>query len=105
MARSAAGKALHEELQSKLEESGVLDQLSQQLHARLVDCGWKESIKNRCRELIKAKGVSKVTVVDLVQEVTPAGRASVPQAIKAELLQQVKAAIESAQQPKGEPRS
>lgn len=41
-----------------------------------------QSLKNRCREIIKAKGSSKVTVVDLLQEITPAGRASVPHAIK-----------------------
>ena len=36
------------------------------------------------------KGLEKITVEELVAEITPRGRATVPSAIKAELLQRIR---------------
>lgn len=41
-------------------------------------------------EIVRAKGLEHVTVDDLVAEITPKGRALVPDAVKKELLQRIK---------------
>jgi hypothetical protein len=41
-------------------------------------------------ELIREKGLQNATVDDLVTEITPKGRALVPEAVKMELLQRIK---------------
>jgi len=48
--------------------------------------------------IIKNKGLEKITVNELVQEVIPRGRATVPESIKAELLQQIKTFLTSGTQ-------
>lgn len=40
-------------------------------------------------EVIKTKGMEKIEVEDLVREITPHGRASVPDDVKAELLRKI----------------
>ena len=41
-------------------------------------------------ELIKNKGLEKITVEEMVAEVTPQGKATVPDKVRAELLQKIK---------------
>jgi len=60
------------------------------LRTKLVQCGWRDEMKNICREMIRQKGVDKVNVEELVEEITPKGRAAVPAPVKAELLQRVR---------------
>ena len=43
-----------------------------------------------CSELIKGKGLQKLTVDQLVSEVTPRARATVPEGVKAELIHALK---------------
>ncbi|KMT09092.1 hypothetical protein BVRB_6g132000 [Beta vulgaris subsp. vulgaris] len=59
------------------------------LRERLIECGWKDEMKAICRAFIKKKGRNNVTVDDLVHLITPKGRATVPDSVKAELLQQI----------------
>ncbi|OWZ00483.1 Transcription and mRNA export factor [Phytophthora megakarya] len=40
------------------------------------------------------KDIDQVTVEDLIEEITPKGRASVPEEVKNDLLQKIKAFIE-----------
>ncbi|CAD7690234.1 unnamed protein product [Nyctereutes procyonoides] len=47
-------------------------------------------LKAHCREVIKGKGLEHVTVDDLVPEITPKGRALVPDSVKKELLQRIR---------------
>ncbi len=44
------------------------------LRERLVACGWRDELKEYCKEVIRRKGLEKVTVEDLVAEITPRGR-------------------------------
>jgi hypothetical protein len=53
---------------------------------------------NPFEAVIKNKGLEKITVNELVQEVIPRGRATVPESIKAELLQQIKTFLTSGAQ-------
>jgi enhancer of yellow 2 transcription factor len=60
------------------------------LRQKLVECGWRDQLKKECKEVIRSKGLEKITVEDLVAEITPKGRAAVPDAVKAELLQRIR---------------
>ena len=60
------------------------------LHERLIACGWRDELKEYCKEVIRRKGLEKVTVEELVAEITPKGRSSVPDDIKADLLQRIR---------------
>ncbi|KAL6067996.1 Transcription and mRNA export factor eny2 [Balamuthia mandrillaris] len=74
-------------INQKLIESGEKERLKDMLRSKLVECGWRDEMKVHCKEIIKQKGVENVHVEDLVEEVIPKGRASVPPEVKAELLQ------------------
>ncbi|XWS44006.1 hypothetical protein CRYUN_Cryun15aG0008100 [Craigia yunnanensis] len=81
---------LQEIINIKLIESGEKERLMELLRERLIECGWKDDMKSLCRAYIKKKGRNNVTVDDLVHLITPKGRASIPDSIKAELLQKIR---------------
>ncbi|CAL5325422.1 unnamed protein product [Camellia sinensis] len=87
---------LEEIINIKLSESGEKERLMELLRERLMECGWKDEMKALCRAFIKKKGGDNVTVDDLVHVITPKGRASIPDPIKAELLQRIRTFLVSA---------
>ena len=68
----------------------ILSRNIDMLHERLIACGWRDELKEYCKEVIRRKGLEKVTVEELVAEITPKGRSSVPEDIKADLLQRIR---------------
>lgn len=87
---------LQERINIKLIESGEKERLMDLLRERLIESGWKDEMKALCRAFIKKKGSNNVTVDDLVHVITPKGRASVPDSVKAELLQRIRTFLNSA---------
>ncbi|XP_008007768.1 transcription and mRNA export factor ENY2-like [Chlorocebus sabaeus] len=78
-------------INQKLIETGEREHLKELLRAKLIECGWKDQwLKAHCKEVIKEKGLEHVTVDDLVAEITPKGRALVPDSVKTELLQRIR---------------
>jgi len=75
----------------KLVESGEKERLKQLLTNRLVECGWKDEMKQYCKEVIRNKGSDKFTLDELVADITPKGRSTVPDNVKAELLKRIRA--------------
>ncbi|KAM9310370.1 transcription and mRNA export factor ENY2 [Pholidichthys leucotaenia] len=75
----------------KLTELGERERLKELLRAKLTECGWKDQMKAHCKEVIKEKGLEHITVDDLVLEITPKGRALVPDSVKKELLHRITA--------------
>uniref|UniRef100_A0A8C7NSM0 Transcription and mRNA export factor ENY2 n=1 Tax=Oncorhynchus mykiss TaxID=8022 RepID=A0A8C7NSM0_ONCMY len=65
---------------------GERDRLKELLRAKLVECGWKDQLKAHCKGVIREKGLEHITVEDLVAEITPKGRALVPDSVKKERL-------------------
>jgi len=59
---------------TKLVETGEKDKLKEMLRERLVNCGWRDELKEYTKEVIRRKGLEKVTVEELVAEITPKGR-------------------------------
>lgn len=70
--------------------------LKAQLRSRLVECGWRDELKAQCQELVKARGLERFSVDELVKEVIPMAQARVPDAIKAETLAEIRAALAKA---------
>jgi enhancer of yellow 2 transcription factor len=40
----------------------------------IIYLGWRDELKEHCKEVIRRKGLEKVTVEELVAEITPHGR-------------------------------
>ncbi|XP_022337875.1 transcription and mRNA export factor ENY2 [Crassostrea virginica] len=77
-------------INQKLVETGERDRLKDLLRTRLIECGWRDQLKQHCKEVVKQKGLEHITVDDLVSEITPKGRALVPDNVKKELLQRIR---------------
>ncbi|TRY97548.1 hypothetical protein DNTS_000350 [Danionella cerebrum] len=78
-------------INQKLIEMGERERLKELLRAKLIECGWRDQVKALCKDVIKEKGIENVTVEDLVTAVTPKGRVLVPDSVKRELLQRIRA--------------
>ncbi|TYG70899.1 hypothetical protein ES288_D05G351600v1 [Gossypium darwinii] len=76
-------------------KSGEKERLKELLRERLLECGWIDEMKTLCRAFTRKKGRNNVTVDDLVHVISPKGRASVPNSVKAELLQRIRAFLAS----------
>lgn len=77
-------------INQKLVETGERERLKELLRTRLIECGWRDELKQYCKEIVKQKGLEHITVDDLVDEITPKGRALVPDSVKKELLQRIR---------------
>ena len=77
-------------IMQKLIETGEKENLKELLRSRLIQCGWRDELKEYCKEVIRSKGLEKITVDELVAEITPRGRATVPDEVKADLLQRIR---------------
>jgi enhancer of yellow 2 transcription factor len=80
---------------AKLVETGEKDRLKEMLRDRLVQCGWRDELKEFCKDVIRRKGLEKVTVEELVAEITPQGRSTIPEEIKAELLKRIRTFLQA----------
>lgn len=88
-------------LEQKLRESREEQRLEEYLRQRLIEVGWKDELKNHCKgrlllilDIIRRKGLEKVTVEELVEELTAKGKQTVPLQIKEELLGKIKTYFE-----------
>ena len=59
-----------------------LFRLKDMLRERLLHCGWRDEMKEFCKEVIRRKGLEKVTVEELVAEITPKGRGYIAHFLK-----------------------
>merc|ERR1719197_1054107 len=81
-------------IEKKLEESGEKERLEEYLRQKLIECGWKDELKKHCIEIIRTKGLDKINLEDLVEELLPKGRSLVPTKIKEDLLSRIKGHLE-----------
>jgi enhancer of yellow 2 transcription factor len=84
---------LQDDLRNKLVASGERDRLVGLLKERLVECGWKEELKQHCREVMKErarKGNDTRNVEGVTREVITHAQKSVPDSVKTEFLAKVR---------------
>ena len=86
---------IRDTIMTKLVETGEKDRLKDMLRDRLIQAGWRDELKEYCKEVIRKKGLEKVTVEELVSEITPHGRSKIPEEVKAELLKRIRFFLQS----------
>jgi enhancer of yellow 2 transcription factor len=79
----------------QLQASGKKEQIEAELARKLTECGWRDDVKAKCCEIIAHRGRDNITTDELVALVAPAGRASVPDALKAGMLGTMKEFVQS----------
>merc|ERR1711976_59472 len=79
-----------EYLEEKLRESGEEKRLEDYLRKKLIESGWKNELKNHCKLLIKQKGLEKININSLVDELAVKGQSLVPIQLKEDLLSKIK---------------
>jgi enhancer of yellow 2 transcription factor len=65
---------IRETIMAKLVDTGEKENLKNMLRERLIESGWRDGLKEYCKDVIRRKGLEKVTVEELVAEITPQGR-------------------------------
>jgi enhancer of yellow 2 transcription factor len=91
------------------------NRLKELLRQKLAESGWRDQLKEHCKvfarspppfahpvaaqpshpvllpqNVLREKGLEAISVEELVKEITPRGRATVPDSLKAELLQRIR---------------
>ena len=90
MAGVTESRVSHLDLNKKLEETGERERLKQEFAKKLIRTrGWRDQLTEYCIEYLKNKGVERVTVDEIVAKIAPQGRATVPEALKEELLEKI----------------
>ena len=82
--------SLQEGINAKLVQSGERERLKQLLRERLVECGWRDELKEQCKRIVKERGFENISTDELADEITPVGRATVPDAVKAEIMHSIR---------------
>mmetsp|Transcript_20280 Transcript_20280/g.52354 ORF Transcript_20280/g.52354 Transcript_20280/m.52354 type:complete len:99 (-) Transcript_20280:328-624(-) len=77
-----------------LVSSGERDRLKEMLRTKLVECGWRDELKEHCKEVLRSKGKERVSIEELAAEIAPQGRATIPQDVKQELLRKISKFLE-----------
>uniref|UniRef100_A0A7S2WUF1 Transcription and mRNA export factor ENY2 n=1 Tax=Rhizochromulina marina TaxID=1034831 RepID=A0A7S2WUF1_9STRA len=93
--RRRKDEAVRATIMQKLIETGEKERLKEMLRSKLVECGWRDDLREHCKDVIRKKGLDRITVDELVAEITPHGRDTVPDKIKADLLQRIRQFLQS----------
>ena len=88
--RMSSNQELKSAINARLVQSGEKERLKEHLRLRLIECGWKDQLKLAAKDAIRERGLERVKLEDLVKDITPNGRASVPDSVKRELLVKIK---------------
>ena len=93
--RKRKDEAVRATIMQKLIETGEKENLKEMLRTKLIECGGRDDLREHCKEVIRSKGLERITVDELVQMITPRGRDTVPDQIKADLLQRIRQFLQS----------
>ncbi len=75
------------------QSTAKLTKIQNLLHCELIECGWRDAMKDQCKELIRQKGLEAITLDGLVRELIPIGRATVPEGVRRKVLEDVKVMV------------
>ncbi|KAK0426295.1 hypothetical protein QR680_009628 [Steinernema hermaphroditum] len=80
-------------IERDFEESGERDRLREMLTLRLSECGWTSLVEEKCRDFIRKKGIENVTLEQVVGEVKQDARKAVPEEVKREIMDAIRAFV------------
>lgn len=75
--------------------TGNHERFKELLLRRLTECGWRDQVRMLVRDFIMKNDSSKVTINMLITNITPLARALVPETVKKEMIQEIKARLRS----------
>ena len=81
----------------KLISSGEKARLKELLNSRLTELKWKQPLIEHCQAVVQRDGLEKVTLDYLVAQTVKLGRDTVPQHIKAEMMEQIRKSLSQVQ--------
>ncbi|KAJ2800616.1 hypothetical protein H4R20_003992 [Coemansia guatemalensis] len=86
---------IREELLRRFIESGERERLQEILRSKLHTSGWQDRVKDKCQKTINEseEPADRLTVDSIAEQVTPYAHAQVPEDIKAEILEDIRAFI------------
>jgi len=76
-------------IDARLVESGEKDKLKEYLRLRLLECGWRDQVKLAAKNCIREHKLRNVKLEDIIEEITPDARASVPDSVKRDLIAKI----------------
>ena len=69
----------------------IVNRLKEYLHAKLIECGWQDEMKEQAKEVISSKGgITKITVDELASELVNYGKHTIPDEIKLSILKKLR---------------
>jgi enhancer of yellow 2 transcription factor len=71
-----------------------MTRLTELLRLRLIECGWKEEVKELCKSVLK-QNTTSMSVDKLVGQVTPKAKSLIPEQIKTELLAHIRTFLQT----------
>lgn len=86
---------IRDTIMAKLVETGEKDKLKNMLRDGLTRTQWRDGFKEDCKDVIRQKGIDQVTVEELIADITPHGRSTIPEDVKAELLKRIRLVLQS----------
>ncbi|KAJ2894456.1 hypothetical protein IWW38_002577 [Coemansia aciculifera] len=92
---AAATTGIREELLRRFIESGERERLQDILRSKLQASGWQDRVKDKCQKYVheRSTNIDDITVDNMAEEVMPYARSSVPEYIKSEIMEDVRAFI------------
>ncbi|KAG9396715.1 Transcription factor, enhancer of yellow 2 [Carpediemonas membranifera] len=86
---------LRSAIAEKLENSNERQVLQDLLDARLTECGWRDELKKLCDNYITERGIESIALEDMVNDILPVAISSLPDSVKAEVLQRLRSFVSS----------
>ncbi|KAI8588405.1 transcription factor e(y)2-domain-containing protein [Geranomyces variabilis] len=80
-------------IDERLVKSGEKDRLKEYLRQRLIDCGWRDQMRAYAKEAVRLRASEALSVDEIVRDISPKGRAILPEVVKADLLLRVRKAL------------
>ncbi|CAJ1346754.1 unnamed protein product [Effrenium voratum] len=81
-------------LDVKLQETGERERLKEYIIGHLNECGWREDLKKQCVDFIQNKGVEQVSLEEMIADIAPRGRATLPEKLKVEVFNRLRSFAE-----------
>ena len=66
------------------------EELTEYLRSRLIECGWRDQVASKCRDLIQKQGVQNVKLAHLISEVKNEANLKVPDTVRNDLIVKIR---------------
>jgi enhancer of yellow 2 transcription factor len=64
--------------------------LEEELRRKLIEQGWRDELKRYAKDLIRQRGIDKISMEDLVKQVAERGKATIKPEIKDDIVSKIR---------------